>query len=221
MVLKLLLLMLCFINEVACSSICLDPLEIIHYDNILLDRRCLWFDQVNEFKKSNEQADIVMIGDSITEHGNWEKISNSSRIINRGLGGDTTALVLERMDSIFSINASTAYIMLGINDLYRINNIDLIYLNYSKIINQLLSKNINVIILSTLQCNSSLETSRCPDIHNNIKSLNLKLSKTENSTFIDLNKELSDSNGLKLQYTSDGIHLNSSGYSIIYNLINQ
>jgi len=72
----------------------------------------------------NHDYDIVFIGDSLTDSAEWEDLFPSSNIANRGIGGDRTNGVLKRMNSIYSTNASKAFIMLGINDLKFGSNIN-------------------------------------------------------------------------------------------------
>jgi hypothetical protein len=39
---------------------------------------------------------IMFLGNSITEMGNWKKVTGDSTVINRGIGGDITFGVLKR-----------------------------------------------------------------------------------------------------------------------------
>ena len=210
-----------FISCVSFAMECSDPNEIIYYSNPLLNRKCYWFDRVNEFKKSGEQASIVMIGDSITQHGNWNEIFNSNDVANRGIGGDTAALILERVGSIYSVNPSTAYIMVGINDFYRGASVDEVLTSYNLIINGLLHRNIRVNVLSTLYCNSKMNLPVCKEANIKIGELNTRLSLMDNIRFIDLNIDLSERNELKKEYTIDGIHLNKDGYDLISTLLTE
>ncbi len=58
-----------------------------------------------------------MIGDSLTEQGLWSEMFPEHTIANRGVGSDTTADVLARMDTILATKPERAFIMLGVNDL--------------------------------------------------------------------------------------------------------
>lgn len=60
----------------------------------------------------NHQYDVVFIGDSITDSAEWEDLFPSLKIANRGIAGDTTKGVLNRMDTIYSTNAKKAFIMI-------------------------------------------------------------------------------------------------------------
>src|SRR5262245_59343345 len=47
-----------------------------------------------------ETAAIVMLGDSLTEGAPWRELTGCPNLVDRGIGGDTTAKVLARLDDI-------------------------------------------------------------------------------------------------------------------------
>jgi lysophospholipase L1-like esterase len=175
-------------------------------------------DRVELFKLSNPKYPIVMLGDSITEYGNWNELLNRNNILNRGIGGDTTKGVLQRMEYLGS-EPQYCFLMIGINDLAAKETVENIFNNYLKIINTLQSKKITPIIQSTLLTNNELKID-----NKKVELLNEKikeLSKERNINFIDLNKKLAPNGILLKKYTIDGVHLNTQGYIIWKNeLIN-
>jgi len=60
---------------------------------------------------------IIFLGNSITEMGNWEKLLNDTTVINRGIGGDITYGVLDRLDDIIKRKPSKVFLLIGINDI--------------------------------------------------------------------------------------------------------
>jgi len=104
------------------------------------------------------------------------------------------------------------FLMIGINDLSRQENVDNIFNNYIEIINILQSKKITPVIQSTLLTLDS------PTINNTkVILLNKKLKEfahNKSIDFIDLNKELAPNGALLKEYSSDGVHLNIKGYII-------
>ena len=46
-----------------------------------------------------EKFDVVMLGDSITNLVNWNEILDNKRVANLGIGGDSTAGVLNRLST--------------------------------------------------------------------------------------------------------------------------
>jgi lysophospholipase L1-like esterase len=156
--------------------------------------------------------DIVMLGNSITKGVDWNELLGLN-ISNQGVSGDTTAMILERLRLVIQENPSHVFIMSGINDIYsEINNTEIVS-NMTQIISLLKSNNIKPYIQSVLKVNYPQEEVLKKNII--IDQLNdqlYELTIDEKIEFIDLNKLLSDVNGLKKEFTKDGVHLNSSGY---------
>lgn len=163
-----------------------------------------------QYKLYDSQADIVMLGDSITFGLNWNELFNIN-IVNRGIGGDITEGFLNRLDSIYSASPKKVFIMGGINDIYRGVKVNQIFSNYIKIIEALKSKNIVPYIQSTLYNSARNDlNSSVTELNNLLKEYAIK----NNITYIDLNEKLSKNNSLISDYTYDGLHLNSNGYKI-------
>ena len=102
-----------------------------------------------EMLEQNDKYKIVMIGDSITDGGLWNELLNNDLIQNRGIAGDTTDGVLDRLNST-NKNINQAFIMIGINDFFQEKSVDYVFSNYLKIIENLQQKGIKVYIQSTL-----------------------------------------------------------------------
>ena len=165
----------------------------------------------------NRKANIVMIGDSLTDIAEWSDIFPNASIVNRGIGGDTADGILSRMDGILSVGAKKAFIMVGINDLSKGTSPSDILNDYSKIVKILIEHGHRVYIQSTLFCNVKLEPILCKGNLNKINALNAgleQLAKQHGLTYINLNSELSLNGQLDDIYTHDGIHLNAFGYKV-------
>jgi lysophospholipase L1-like esterase len=166
------------------------------------------------FQTFSPKSDIVMIGDSITEQALWNEIFTNVKIANRGIGGDTTDDILRRMDTIFSVSPYKAFVMVGINDIYKGRSVDEIFNNYVRIVKEIQSKNIRVYVQSTLEC----QKSKCGINLTSVRLLNKKLNgyaTANNIKYININEGLtSDTDGLLSDYTPDGIHLNGKGYLV-------
>jgi len=174
-----------------------------------------WEYRKDFFDKFVREADVVMIGDSITEFAEWSDMFPGIRIANRGIGGETTEGVLKRIPGIHAVNAKKAFLMLGINDLSS-NKSDpkRVFERYSHIVKLLLARNMRVYVQSTILCNPR-KAKPCAAVLPKLKTLNNSLSRlaAPNVIFIDLNAELSDETGLKDEFTDDGVHINSAGYA--------
>ncbi|KAB8317403.1 G-D-S-L family lipolytic protein [Tolypothrix campylonemoides VB511288] len=164
--------------------------------------------------------DIIFLGDSLTEEGQWSELLENPNIKNRGIGGDTTDLILNRLDTILASQPQKVFLMVGINDLLglgkTVKTIEQTILVYSAILTEFKNKlpNTKVFIQSVLPVNN--KTTRYWQDNNNILQLNLQLknlAKEFSYEYIDVYSHLSDSEQkLDICYTEDGLHLNGRGY---------
>ena len=164
------------------------------------------------FQTFSPTANVVMIGDSITEGGVWDEIFTETRVSNRGIGGDRADDILLRMEPIFAVNAKKAFVMVGINDIYSGQSIEYIFTNYKNIVQQLKNKGTAVYIQSTLECSIN----KCGNKLDKVRELNTKLKSyaaEQKIPFIDINVGLtSEKQGLLSDYSLDGVHLLGKGY---------
>jgi len=165
----------------------------------------------------NEKYTTMMLGDSITDEAQWDELLNNDKVQNRGISGDTTSGVLDRLDSISS-NIQQVFIMIGVNDIMRGKEADEVYNNYLKIIKTFKDKNIKVNIQATLYIGEK----RKADFNPKIEELNKRLEKyaSENQiTFINLNPIFAPQKVLKKEFTFDDLHLNGTAYKLWANEI--
>lgn len=95
----------------------------IEYDNYYLDRKDL-FENLSSSKDKKEK--IVFLGDSLIDKGEWNELLSNEDIANRGINGDTTEGVLNRIDSVIALVPKKAFIMIGTNDVGRGESKDII-----------------------------------------------------------------------------------------------
>jgi len=164
------------------------------------------------------QADIVMVGDSITAGGRWAAHFPGVRIANRGVSGDTSLNILARMDGILATKPKRALLMFGINDIYNGVPVGRIVQRYERIVTILTARGIEVVIQSTLECSGSACGKKLAHVH----ALNARLqglAASRGLRFVDINVALSDRGGLKSTYSRDGVHLNGAGYARWYAVV--
>ncbi len=65
-----------------------------------------------------QEGDVVFLGDSITEGGAWDELLPYVSVRNRGIGGDTTVGVLERLHQVASGQPDKVFLLIGTNDLF-------------------------------------------------------------------------------------------------------
>jgi lysophospholipase L1-like esterase len=102
------------------------------------------------------------------------------------------------------INGGQEDIMLGVP-------VERIAEDYSMILDSLQHNGIQPVVQSTLMRWEDAEGNRQAD---RINQLLKAICNERNIDFINLNTVLSGKNGLKPQYTTDGMHLNSKGYEL-------
>lgn len=175
-----------------------------------------------EILPKSEDA-VIFLGDSITDEGEWTELLGKPNIKSRGISGDTTDGVLNRLDEIVKFQPQKIFIMIGINDLISNKSINNTLTDYKYILSIFQNQipNTEVFIQSVLPVNNV--TSRYWQNTKNIIKLNLglkELAKEFENQYIDVFSHLADpENQLDAQYTLDGLHLNGQGYLAWKNVI--
>jgi lysophospholipase L1-like esterase len=170
------------------------------------------------FKTLDGKNQFVFLGDSITNHENWNELFNNNNIVNRGIDSDTTDGVLNRLNTIIKSQPQKLFLMIGINDLGNGRNSTYIINNYEKIISQVRKKSPNTIIYiqSILPVNEQMINSKTIS-NKEILQTNEKLKQLVNDKIVFINLFdlfLSKDNQLDKNYTFDGEHPNGTAYLI-------
>ncbi|MEL7246167.1 MAG: GDSL-type esterase/lipase family protein [Cyanobacteria bacterium J06573_2] len=162
---------------------------------------------------------ILFLGDSLTDEGEWTELLRNKNIINRGISGDTTRRILNRLDAVVNTKPKQIFLMVGINDFVNEKkSIEQVLDKYKIILEELKNKipQTEVFIQSVLPVNNSF-TYFLQDNQKVIK-FNLKLqelAKEFDYKYIDIFSNLADlDNQLDANYTTDGVHLNGKAYLI-------
>ena len=163
--------------------------------------------------RSNE---IIFIGDSNIQYGEWSDLLENNQIRNRGISGDDIEGVTARLNDVLSDNPKKIFLMVGINDLINKHDDERnVVSGYENLVKQISLKSPG----TKLYVHSLLPThSQEPGINKQINYINGRLkqiSKDNNVNYIDLYSSFQDANGnLSDQYSFDGIHLNGVGYGV-------
>jgi lysophospholipase L1-like esterase len=175
-----------------------------------------------------EKNKIIFLGNSIIEFGDWKKFLNDSAVINRGIAGDITFGVLNRLDDVIARRPSRVFILIGINDIAKNNPEKVIVRNIITIAKKIRSgsPSTQVFIHSILPTNDAVKVEYPDAFHKNdhVVKVNRQLkrkAKRNGYAFVDIYKLLSDKNGnLDPKYArSDGLHLNAFGYQLWVELL--
>lgn len=168
----------------------------------------------NTLEKLDIDADIVFFGNSITCGSSFQEYFPDKKIINLGYPGDNLDGMLYRIDMIKAVSPQKCFVMAGINDTWRPNEI--IIQKYRVLISQMKEQlpNTQIYIESILPINSS----RFADYCNNDKIIELNsqlmfLAIECNCVYIDLYPfYVDEANELPMSLSPDGVHLFHDSY---------
>lgn len=162
-------------------------------------------------KAFSKPVELVMYGDSITEWGPWHDAFSGFQVANRGLAGDTTAGMLERIDTTLVCQPKLVCIMAGINDLAQGYSVQQVVENYCRMLAIWQEQGIEVWVQSTLYVGE-----RMSSLNPLVSELNRQLGQicqAQSLRFIDLNATLCPEQTLPLDCSCDDLHLNSHAYT--------
>jgi lysophospholipase L1-like esterase len=164
-------------------------------------------------------AEVIVLGDSITERQDWALNFPSINIANRGISGSETRDVLKAIDVIKPDAKLSVALLIGANDIVvkhrkaseTIEDFEIIT---RKLANRIIgSSDHRIIVQSVILCHSS-EPLCTPEVRAEITKLNdliKRLSAKQGLTFIDLNSTLAPTGTLETALSDDGLHLNAAG----------
>lgn len=168
-----------------------------------------------------KKNDIVFLGNSITAGADWKALLNLPNAKNRGISGDITFGILERLNEVIEGKPSKVFVLIGINDISRNIPDEVILRNYKSIISRIQkgSKKTQIYFYTLLPVNASFgkfKNHYGKDEH--ILWLNEQIRKfasEKNVTVIDLYPHFIDGEKhLKAELTKDGLHLIPAGYQV-------
>ena len=174
---------------------------------------------------------IIFMGDSITEE--WGRIMpelfSNKQYINRGIGGQTTPQMLIRFrQDVIDLNPEAVVILAGTNDIAGNtgpSSVKMIIDNLMSMAEIASKQNIQVFMSSILPVfrypwNKSIiePFKKIAEINNFMKDF----SNRENLVYVDYHSHMVDSRpGLKLELTTDEVHLNQAGYIVMSEIVNR
>lgn len=167
----------------------------------------------------NSEKDVIFLGNSITAGVEWQELLGNPNARNRGISGDITFGVLERLDEVTEGKPAKVFILIGINDVARSIPDSVTSANHRRMVQYIKahSPNTKIYLQTLLPVNKDFGKHAA---HYNKDELILrindnlrKLAKDEHVELIDLYPEFLNSNGkLVDKLTYDGLHLTAEGY---------
>jgi lysophospholipase L1-like esterase/dienelactone hydrolase len=168
-----------------------------------------------------DTGEIIFLGDSITDFAEWADLFRNNKIKNRGISGDRTLGILNRLDEVINRKPAKVFIMIGINDIAANIPDSAIIRNYTTIIQRLRTAlpATAIYIQSILPTNGTFaEFPRHQRKEEHIHTINSylqQLARRQQCTYVDVYQAMLDSEGrLNKQYTNDGLHLTGEGYLV-------
>ncbi len=181
-----------------------------------------WLQRASHFRLlPNLKGEIIFLGDSITEGCNWGEMLQNPKIINRGISGDVSQGILDRLDEVTESFPAKIFLMIGINDLARGTPAEDVLANVKRIIAEVRQKSqdTEIYLESLLPVNPDFgnfpdHTDKGPTIIRFNKILQ-HMAKDYRCHYVELyEKYVGRDNKLDPEYSHDGLHLNGAGYAV-------
>ena len=165
-------------------------------------------------------SDIVFLGNSITDGCEWNELLARTDVRNRGISGDTSMGVYDRLGTITRGHPAKIFLMIGINDLAAGIGLDAVELHVAMIVKRIKSDSpsTRLYLQSVLPLNTAFTAfpghkARKDDVaelNRRYKALAQRLG----VTYVDLYTPMIDpeTQELDIRYTNDGLHLLGAGY---------
>lgn len=173
------------------------------------------YEQENE-KYSDYEVDVAFLGDSLTDGYNLALYYPDYVVSNRGIGGETTRGLEERLQvSAYDLKPKVVVMLIGGN------NLNTMFENYEDILIGLKNNlpNTKVVLLSLTAMGKDWGHKNEIACLNNVK---IKLlAEKYDYTFVDLFTPLFDINigEVYSEYTTDGAHFTSKGYEVVTSIV--
>ncbi|RAJ10946.1 lysophospholipase L1-like esterase [Chitinophaga skermanii] len=167
----------------------------------------------------NQKNEIVFLGNSITEAGEWQELLAGKPVVNRGISGDVTYGIIARLDEVVSSKPKKVFVLCGVNDLKRNTPVEVIAENYKRIIHiiQTTSPRTQIYMQSVLPVVESMLGKNYEHVRNEkIVALNKLLQSITQEykvTYVNLHEVFTDESGsLIKELSTDGLHLRMVAY---------
>jgi hypothetical protein len=116
------------------------------YNTVVDNQGPYYHSRLAFFRQTVGDADVIMLGDSITEGIDWRELFPDIRILNRGISGDTGTGVLNWLDEVIKRRPKIVFLMIGSNNLQIGVPVSAINANIRSIVGALEQTNIRIIL---------------------------------------------------------------------------
>ena len=167
------------------------------------------------------EDDIIFLGNSITDGGEWCELFQNANCKNRGISGDITPGVLNRLETITKGQPAMIFLMIGTNDMNWGFSNDSIALSVREVVQRIKeeSPRTRIVVQSILPTNDCYglftgHTKRWEDVAV-INGMLKTMAEEEGVTYLDLYSRFATEEGkMNPEYSNDGLHINGEGYKL-------
>ena len=176
----------------------------------------IWQSKTQQFELLDQwdlQEKIVYLGDSISD---WGEISEALRfqeglVLNRGISGDTTVGILNRLDSSFPSNVIVCVLLIGYNDLHSGASPKATVRRINEICDHLISEHkVSHVIVETIPHGTERTTKELSQFNSLVREQDYG----ERTVVFDLERAMKES-GSESDYEAffvDALHLSGLGF---------
>lgn len=165
------------------------------------------------------ENDIVFLGNSITDGGNFEELFKREDVKNRGIRSDAIPGVMKRLDQVVKGHPKKIFLLIGINDVSHGLSVDKLAERYANLVEEIRKRSpeTQLYLQSLMPINNDFgiykglkgKEKTVVEFNKRIK----EIAEKNGLEYIDLWPFLSDAKGkLNRKYTNDGLHLTGPGY---------
>jgi lysophospholipase L1-like esterase len=153
---------------------------------------------------------VVLLGDSITAGGDWDRRLPGERTVNLGIGGDTTDGVLARLDEVVDLAPDVIVLLIGTNDFgnHR-KSVEHVVRNVETILVQLRRDlpGVRLLLVSVLPRGAEY-AAKITETNRHLR----QFVATCHAQYLDMWPVLAEGDALAARYTDDDLHLTDEGY---------
>lgn len=186
------------------------------------DFEAYYNEKVEKFCEDNKKyvdtkVDVAFIGDSLTEYYDLNKYYPDYVAVNRGIGGDKTFGLEDRLKvSAYDVAPKVVVMLIGTNNLYTMFD------NYERIVKSIVETlpSSDLVILSLAPMGGEFgQKNNAKIVENNIEIK--RIANLYGCRYIDIHNLLLDpeTNEIYENYTVEGVHFTEEGYAVLTSAI--
>jgi lysophospholipase L1-like esterase len=165
---------------------------------------------------------VVFVGDSLTAGTDWEEWLPGQNVLNRGLAGDMTQGIADRLPEIIRHRPSVIVLQGGINDIARGDTPEQVVASFEQIIQNIHRQlpQTRLVLQSLYPIDPGMAKEHginlSPNVNARIQQTNDLLRQQAGIAWVDVNSHLENAHHLlDRRYAMDGIHINGDGYKVV------